>query len=274
MKFYLDLIVGRTPAGMKVVGSPQIWEVGTNWKFAADNFTGDNQHLSSAHGSMVELGMLPPDPMAMSYGHLIDAGGGHVLHMVPGPPAPDGHYFGLPPAQREGLAQALSDPQLEALRDHIISVGTVFPNFSFMQVQIQGHIDGPPVPFLSWRLWVPTSATTTRVYSWFFIDADADDDYLRDSLACYVHTFGPSGVYEQDDMMNWEECTRVNAGVVARRYDMHHGMNVHLEPSPTWPGPGLAYPSSYGEMTQLAFYRELRQYLTEGAEHRSTGTAR
>ena len=77
MSFYLDLFLGRTDVGTEVVGAPQIWDVATDWKFAADNFTGDNFHLYTAHGSVVDLGMLPPDPMSLSYGYLVRAQGGH-----------------------------------------------------------------------------------------------------------------------------------------------------------------------------------------------------
>ena len=65
MRFYLDLYLGRTDGGTEVLGTPQVWDVATNWKFATDNFTGDNFHLYSTHGSIVELGLLPPDPMSL-----------------------------------------------------------------------------------------------------------------------------------------------------------------------------------------------------------------
>ena len=83
MRFYLDLYLGRTDAGTEVIGVPQVWNVAANWKFPTDNFTGDNFHLYSTHGSIVELGLVPPDPMSLSYGHLIRAEGGHVLHVYP-----------------------------------------------------------------------------------------------------------------------------------------------------------------------------------------------
>lgn len=64
------MLVGRTDAGSEVVGAPHVWDVHSNWKFCADNFTGDNFHLYTAHGSVVQLGMLPPDPMSLAYGTL------------------------------------------------------------------------------------------------------------------------------------------------------------------------------------------------------------
>lgn len=262
MKFYLDILVGRADNGMRVVGPPQVWDVSSNWKFAADNFTGDNFHLATAHGSLAQIGMLPPDPMALSGGHLITAFGGHVLHLVPGPPNPDGQWLGLPKELHGDFERNLNPAQLELLRDHSISVGTVFPNFSYLQVNIQGHVGGPFVPFLNWRMWVPTSPTTTRIYSWFFIENDAPEPYRKDSYECYVRTFGPSGVFEQDDMENWEECTRVNTGKVAQRYDLHHGMGIDRDPNPDFPGPGKAYPNSFGERTQLAFYGEWLRWMS------------
>jgi phenylpropionate dioxygenase-like ring-hydroxylating dioxygenase large terminal subunit len=263
MRFYLDLFVGRTDGGTEVVGIPQVWEVSTNWKFPTDNFTGDNFHLYSTHGSAVELGLLPPDPMSLSFGHLIRAEGGHVLHVVPGPPDPAFEYFGLPRELIPNLQRNLSAAQLALARRYAFSVGTVFPNLSFMQVLIQGDRESPPSPFLSFRFWEPIGPTKTRVWSYLFIDKEASPEYRQASYETYVRTFGPSGIYEQDDLENWEECTRVNMGKVAQRYGLHHGMGAHLDPDKSFPGPGDAWAGSYGERTQLAFYGEWQRWLTQ-----------
>ncbi len=81
MKYYLDIIVGRT-GGVEVLGPPQVWDVETGWKYATDNFT-DNFHVFSAHHSLVELGMLPNDPDFAAHGHMIVAEEGHILHLTP-----------------------------------------------------------------------------------------------------------------------------------------------------------------------------------------------
>lgn len=262
MRFYLDMFLGRTDRGTEVVGAPQVWDVSTDWKFCADNFTGDNFHLYTAHGSVVDLGMLPPDPMSLSYGYLVRAQGGHVLHMVPGPPDPSFEYFGLPRELVPELERNLGPTQLQFVKDHAWSVGTVFPNLSFMQVMVQGELGGPNVTFLSLRAWMPTSATTTRVFSYLLMDKDAPEQFRRDSYEAYVRTFGPSGIFEQDDMENWEDCTRVNKGKIAQRHGLHHGMGLHLDPDPEFPGPGDAWPGSYGERTQLSFYGEWLKWMT------------
>jgi PAH dioxygenase large subunit len=263
MKFYLDLFLGRTDGGTEVVGAPQVWDVQTNWKFPTDNFTGDNFHLYSTHGSVVQLGLIPPDPMALSYGYLIRAEGGHVLHVVPGPPDPAFEFFGLPKQLVPQLERNLTAEQLSIARKYTYSVGTVFPNLSYMQVMIQGDAGMPPTPFLSFRLWEPTGPTTTRIWSYLFIDKEAPPEYRKASYETYVRTFGPSGIFEQDDCENWEQCTRVNRGPIAQRYLLHHGMGFHLKPDPEFPGPGEAWPGSYGERTQLAFYGEWQRWLMQ-----------
>jgi hypothetical protein len=65
-------------------------------------------------------------------------------------------------------------------------------------------------------------------------------------------------------MENWEDCTRANSGAIAQRYGLHHGMGLHLQPDPGFPGPGRAWPGSYGERTQLAWYGEWQRWLTGG----------
>ena len=263
MRFYLDLFLGRTDGGTEIVGTPQIWNVEANWKFPTDNFTGDNFHLYSTHGSVVELGLVPPDPMSLSYGHLIRAEGGHVLHVVPGAPIPDYEYFGLPKSLLPQLERNLNPVQMGIAKKYAFSVGTVFPNLSFLQVMIQGDASSPPTPFLSFRFWEPTGPTSTRIWSYLFIDKEASPEYRKASYETYVRTFGPSGIFEQDDLENWEECSRANKGQIAQRYGLHHGMGVHLQPDPDFPGPGDAWPGSYGERTQLAFYGEWQRWLTQ-----------
>ncbi|WP_459548610.1 aromatic ring-hydroxylating oxygenase subunit alpha [Nocardia sp. X0981] len=261
MRFYFDLIANRSAEGSEVIGVPHVWEAATNWKFATDNFTGDNFHLYTAHGSMVELGLLPPDPMALSGGHLITAEGGHVLHVVPGPP--EFNYLGMPREMVPEFKQHLSIPQQQVMENISFSVGTVFPNFSYLHVLVAKAEGALPCPFLSFRFWEPIAHNRTRIHSYLVVDKSAPEQFKRETAEAYVRTFGPSGTFEQDDTENWEDCTLVNSGKIAQRYNLHHGMGLDLQPDPTFPGPGQAYPGSYGERTQLAFYGEWLRWLTE-----------
>lgn len=262
MKFYLDIFLGRTDSGASIVGAAQIWDSNANWKLLAENSC-DNQHLHTAHGSVVQLGLLPPDPMVLAAGNLIAAGNGHILHMVPGPPVPPFQDLGLPEELRPQLAKNLSPAQLELAKKTSFSVGNVFPNLSFLHVILQGDPESPPTMFLNFRVWEPHGPSKTRIRSFVLVDRDAPADFRQRSLETYVRTFGPSGIFEQDDMENLEECTKVNAGKIAQRHDLHHGMSLHIPTMTDFPGPGKVWPTSFGETAQLEFYKEWQRWLLQ-----------
>jgi len=266
MRFYWDMLVARSDRGTEVMGPPQVWEVKTNWKFATDNFTGDNFHVFTAHGSLMQINLLPDDEMAYSHGVMIDAGLGHQLHQVEGPPGDEAMtHYALPPNLREQLHRNLNEAQLELASHTMLSVGTVFPNLSFLQIPLKTMMesDAPATAYLNIRLWVPTSPTSIRIHSWLLVEKDAEPEYRKAAYEAYVRTFGPGGVFEQDDTVNWEECTRVNVGKVAQRHSLHHRMAIHHSPMEDFPGPGRVYERAYGEKTQLAFYDHWKRCLTE-----------
>jgi phenylpropionate dioxygenase-like ring-hydroxylating dioxygenase large terminal subunit len=249
--------------GTEVIGSPQVWESHSNWKLLAENSC-DNQHLHTAHGSVVQLGLLPPDPMALAAGNLIHAGNGHILHVVPGPPIPMFQYYGIPENLRQNMGELLSPEQMQVAQNTTFSVGNIFPNLSFLQVMIQGDPDTPPTAFLNMRVWQPLSPDRTRIMSFVLIEKEASPEQRKASLETYVRTFGPSGIFEQDDMENLEECTRINGGKVAQRHPLHHGMGLHMPPIDSFPGPGTVWPASFGETAQLAFYQSWQDRLVAG----------
>jgi len=254
-RWYIDIIFGRT-GGVEIVGVPQIWDVDCSWKFATDNFT-DNYHVFSTHQSLVPLGLLPNDPDFACHGHMVTLGNGHILHFVKGPPGVEEfEAMGVPKTLWPKFADHLSPSQADLFTGHCISVGTLWPNFHWMQLVSAGDMESKPIGFLNLRLEIPLTATRTRMYSWFAIDVSASSEYRTASYEAYVRTFGPAGIYDQDDMQNWEDCTSASIGPAAKRYTMHHKMGLHRQRDPNWPGPGVAYADSYGELTQRAWYGE------------------
>jgi nitrite reductase/ring-hydroxylating ferredoxin subunit len=263
MTFYLDLLMGRTDGGMVVVGPPQRWDVPANWKFGSDNFAGDNYHTLTTHSHAVELGTLPPDPKFAMYGHLVVNDHSHAMGCVGPPPnVPLPPYLGLPEEMWPEIERNLTPPQAEILRGTNFIHGNVFPNLSLLNVMLGRDLKHPPTPFFTLRLWEPTGPTSMRVWSWFLIEKSAPESYREASYETYVRTFGPSGTFEQDDMENWVECTKANAGKIAQEHGLNHVMGIGTPPDPDWPGPGLAYPTSYGEWPQRAFYAEWLEWMT------------
>jgi hypothetical protein len=137
----------------------------------------------------------------------------------------------------------------------MVSAATLFPNLSFVHNWPQVRADGRVVPFISFRLWQPLSATRTEVYSWFAVDRNAPESYKADSYRAYLLCFGSSGMFEQDDVENWTSITSVARGRMAATVPLNSMMGMGpdggslREPVAGWPGPGRAY-TGFGEYNQ------------------------
>ena len=261
MRWYMDIIFART-GELEFVGVPQIWDVECSWKFATDNFT-DNFHVFWSHQSLVQLGLLPDFPDFAAHGHMVTAGNGHILHFVQGAPGEEETMgLGLPKSLWPRFDQNLKPAQAEIAMTHGYSAGTMWPNFHWLQLTSAADIESKPVGILNLRLEYPLSPTRTRMYSWFAIDKAASPEYRKISYETYVRNFGPGGIFDQDDMENWEECTAAAIGPAAKRHTLHHKMGLNRKPDPSWKGPGIGYPDSYGEMTQRAWYGEWLKWMS------------
>ena len=281
MKFYLDIVLDRSDAGMEVVGAPQRWIVDANWKLGADNFIGDAYHTMMTHRSMVELGLAPPDPQFALYGEHVHTQHGHGLGIIgppPGIPLPE--FFGLPENIIEELHRRLTPDQVEVLRPAAFIHGTVFPNLSIGNFLMGKDHVSPPTPFLSLRLWHPIGPDKMEIWSFFLVEKDAPDWFKQESYESYVHTFGSSGVFEQDDAENWRSITRVLGGEFGRQQELNYQMGRGvIEPDPHWPGPGEAYPLDYAEANQRNFHQYWlecmsRPHSTAQANGNGTGRGR
>jgi PAH dioxygenase large subunit len=254
-RWYLDIIFGRT-GEVEFVGVPQIWEAECSWKIATDNFT-DNFHVFWTHRSLVQLGLLPNVPDFASYGHMVTAGNGHVLHFVQGTPNDEAYMgLGLPKDLWPEFEKHLTPEQKQVAMGHGYSAGTVWPNFHWLQLTLTSEVGGEPLGVLNPRLQVPVSPTRTRMYSWLAVDKGASAELRKRTHEGLVRTMGPAGIFDQDDMENWEECTLTAMGPAAKRHTLHHKMGINRPVAKDWPGPGVPYEDSYGEMTQRAWYAE------------------
>ncbi len=54
--FYLDVMLDRREGGTEATGGVHKWIMPCNWKFAADNFQGDNYHVGITHLSALKVG--------------------------------------------------------------------------------------------------------------------------------------------------------------------------------------------------------------------------
>jgi hypothetical protein len=94
-------------------------------------------------------------------------------------------------------------------------VGTVFPHFSFVRGTSR-----------SFRVWQPRGPDKTEIWSWVFCDRAAPAEVKEAVRLAGIRGFSPSGTFEQDDMDNWQECTRTCRGVVSRRLPVNNRMGL------------------------------------------------
>ena len=128
---------------------------------------------------------------------------------------PNGHGAGFPvhPKNRfdaetvhdwmdyDALRERLGDARVEGPLTN--GHATVFPNFSYLPVN--GSI----------RIWHPKGPDEMEVWAWTIVDKSMPEE-VREAQRLYnLRTFGPSGIFEQDDGENW-------CGVPGHRAWLHH----------------------------------------------------
>jgi phenylpropionate dioxygenase-like ring-hydroxylating dioxygenase large terminal subunit len=217
MAWYLDNFVDRRDGGIEIVATHK-WIMPCNWKFPAENFGGDAYHVPWSHLSAVKTAFssgVTTKPSAT--GSMVSPGNGHISICV----GPDD--IGDPPMPEvldyEAAIRAEVRERLGP-RSRLINpiVGTVFPNFSLLRATSR-----------TLRVWHPRGPDKTEVWSWVFADKAAPPHVKEAIRLAGVRGFSPSGTFEQDDMDNWQECTRTCRGVMARRMPLNTQMGLGHE---------------------------------------------
>jgi 3-phenylpropionate/trans-cinnamate dioxygenase subunit alpha len=218
MTWYLDAFFDRREGGIEVIGGMHRWVMPCNWKFPAENFGGDAYHVQWTHLSAIKTSFssgVTANPNAT--GTLVSPGRGHVLICV-GP-----NDLGEPPVPEILAYEEEIRSEVERRlgpRRRLVNpiVGTAFPNFSMLRATSR-----------TFRVWQPRGPDKTEVWSWLYVDRAAPPQIKEAYRLAGVRGFSPSGTFEQDDMDNWQECTRSCRGVVSRRSVLNTQMGLGHE---------------------------------------------
>lgn len=264
MLWYMEILFGKTEGGMEVVGSPQRSSVAMNWKLGADNFTGDGYHVAMTHRHALELGLFGG---GTNMGHTIHTPNGHGVRFQNFPPSvPLPHHLALPEEVLRSMERTLTEEQRDAIESITVMHGNVFPNFSFVDAifTTTGDPDIPPVSFLNVRVWQPSGAQTTELWSWVLVPKEAPQWWREASRVTFIRSHGVAGTFDQDDVEVWTNITAANRGPIAQREDFNYEIGLQFERDATWPGPGVAYDADYNEANQRAFYRRWLEAMRDG----------
>jgi hypothetical protein len=262
MCWYLDLLLGLDPQGMRVVGDPHRWVAPANWKSGAENFMGDAYHLPTLHRSTEEIGAAPSMNMVMDAEFHVTLNNGHgVIAHGPLLPPPWG-MMSYPPDIIETFDLSAFDDGQRAFLDAGLglAVGTVFPNLSFIRAPGLAAPDAPPTAFTALRQWQPHGPGETEIWNWPLALNSAPDAFNQMSYDAGIFAFSASGIFEQDDMVAWSGGPRAGRSVFARR-DMKLNFQLGMdgmsdyENRTDWMGPGEASTTVLGERNQREFWQ-------------------
>lgn len=275
MRWYMDVLWGLSNEGLEVVGEPQRWIMEANWKSAADNFSGDDYHTLFLHKSMFEVGAVQIPPRVNMFGYHIQAGNGHTMSFSIAPEIddPGPKFWGYPEEVVALFDEACVTPeQFELARRSRVSVGTIFPNLSFLSVPLTAEPKRmPPTGLLTVRQWQPKAPGVMEVWVWFLVWKGVSPEFRQQSYRAAMGTFSSSGIFEQDDSDPWQSIARTGGTVFARQSGMKLNYQMGLpgygeaQPATDFPGPGLAVAPRYEEGVQRSFYRRWLSYMTEDA---------
>lgn len=210
-------------AGTELLGSVQKWIIPSNWKFVAENFSGDILHAIS-HRSVDMVGIGPKngegrrdDPGRIV---LVAHEGGHgFVYGVKPTDVPRDDYSGS-----AATSEYFQDCWQRRIKNQGkragISplVGTVFPNMSFHGQQPRTILVAHPRGPMQTEMW--------RVY---FVDKAAPAEVKQYLRNYYMRYSGPAGMTEQDDMENWNYASAASEGTIARRHPYHYKAGLGAE---------------------------------------------
>lgn len=136
---------------------------------------------------------------------------------------------------------------------------TIFPNFSYLPVN--GSI----------RIWHPKGPNSMEVWNWTVLDKSMPEDVRKAQRLYNLRTFGPSGIFEQDDGENWSEA-QANAhafmvGNTALNYQMGLGKTYEDD---VFPGKTAEL---YSDEAGRAFYSRWQELMSTPAWHENRAQA-
>ncbi|GAA3731091.1 3-phenylpropionate/trans-cinnamate dioxygenase alpha subunit [Spinactinospora alkalitolerans] len=236
-QFYLDLYLKQGNSGSEVHGPPDHWVTETDWKIAAENFSGDGYHTPVAHQFGFNLGYFASSGATHSQGWAASIPGkGHGIGLGHTPGFPP--FAGFPEELADEMRRSLSPEQVEVFSQTRTAVGTVFPNLSFLMQPFSIVPGQTGVRFVTMRLYHPIGPGKTEMYSWCLVPKDASDEYKQEAYRAYTLTFAQAGTFEQDDLENWARVTRSAGSTMARNIEFPYVMGMDSVRDPDFPGPG------------------------------------
>jgi 3-phenylpropionate/trans-cinnamate dioxygenase alpha subunit len=219
MRWYLEAFLDRDSEGTTIVGGITKWVLKGNWKLAAEQFATDWYHVNMSHASALMVlsptGRGPKADIANTPGRQYSDehgnGAGFPTHPRSRFDAQPVHDYYDYDALRARLGNARVEGPMTT------GHATVFPNFSYLPVN--GSI----------RVWHPKGPDEMEVWAWTVLDKNMPEDVRNAQRLYNLRTFGPSGIFEQDDGENWSEIQAISHGWRTNTLPLNYQMGIGSE---------------------------------------------
>jgi 3-phenylpropionate/trans-cinnamate dioxygenase alpha subunit len=219
MRWYLEAFLDRDSEGTTVVGGITKWVLKGNWKLAAEQFGTDWYHVNMSHASALMVlsptGKGPKAEIVNTPGRQFSDGHGNGAGF---PTHPRSRFDAQPVHEYydyDELRQRLGDARVEG--PMTTGHATIFPNFSYLPVN--GSI----------RVWHPKGPDEMEVWAWTVLDKSMPEDVRNAQRLYNLRTFGPSGIFEQDDGENWSEIQAISHGWRTNSVPLNYQMGIASE---------------------------------------------
>lgn len=122
----------------------------------------------------------------------------------------------------------------------------------------------PPIPFCNLRTWQPLSAQSTEVWNWLLVEKEAAEEFKQKSYEIGIRTFAAGGTFDQDDAEAWAAINQGCRGTIGSRYEVDFRATKHYRDHPMtdFVGPGVAYPSTFSEMSEFALLAHWQKVMS------------
>lgn len=243
--------------------------IGCNWKIAVDNLY-DWYHVNVTHRSAMQVGLVVPSVMQPhqqlvmlgEYGHAISGPGisEEQQQVIDGlDDAERTRLDRLSPAERARLAPRITErrPIRHAWMKEVMGPAGV---------RAMGHPNIFPNLWISTRglqlcLRIPRGPLKTEVWWFSFVPRGFDEAQRRMAMKFLVHSFGPAGLFEQDDGENWAHATRASLGPASRRRLQNLQMGLGEDVVVEHPGGQKTIETQVNEHAQRWHYRCWQDWL-------------
>lgn len=255
MKWYLEAFLDRDSEGTTVVGGITKWVLKGNWKLAAEQFGTDWYHVNMSHASALMVlsptGKGPKAEIANTAGRQYsdDRGNGTGFPVHPK------SRFDAGPVHKHYDYAAMRERLRAARVEGPMTTGhaTIFPNFSYLPVN--GSI----------RVWHPKGPDEMEVWAWTVLDKSMPEEVRTAQRLYNLRTFGPSGIFEQDDGENWSEIQSISHGWRTNTVPLNYQMGIGTEAEDgVHPG---STSELYSDAAGRRFYKRWAELMNTPAWH-------